>query len=203
MRTYSLQRLRCLRILLRVCSEQEDREIVRRRGEGAEQERQRLQQPSGGSDRVYTRYVHTVSARTSFEGSSPCTKSMLGAIVLFNESGNEGGPVRHVASAPAVIAHVQGPAGSIWRSLFFSTIMSTDPRPGYDTVWPADSVEFCPGENSSNVFVCGTYNLEKQTEEETALKKPQVRRGKCLLFEVGSADASQLYVPPYSSSFSV
>ncbi|KAL1670350.1 WD40-repeat-containing domain protein [Schizophyllum commune] len=70
--------------------------------------------------------------------------------------------------------------------------MSADPRPGYDTVWPADSVEFCPGENSSNVFVCGTYNLEKQTEEETALKKPQVRRGKCLLFEVGSADAFQL-----------
>ncbi|KAL1740681.1 WD40-repeat-containing domain protein [Schizophyllum fasciatum] len=70
--------------------------------------------------------------------------------------------------------------------------MSHSTDPGYDVVWPADSVEFCPDEQAHNVFVCGTYHLEKQTEEETASKKPQIRRGKCLLFELGSTGANEL-----------
>lgn len=64
----------------------------------------------------------------------------------------------------------------------------------FDTVWPADSVEFCP-QVSRNLFVCGTYKLDqpntasyKDTDapepEEDAKPMKQHRRGKCLLFEV-------------------
>lgn len=66
---------------------------------------------------------------------------------------------------------------------------------GFDTVWPADSAEFCPHPLAQDFFVCGTYKLE-QSSETTALgtesdeqhvpqpvsKIPQTRRGKCLLF---------------------
>lgn len=72
--------------------------------------------------------------------------------------------------------------------------MLADIRTGYDTIWPADSVEFCPAEDARSTFVCGTYNLEKQTEEQSAAKQPQVRRGKCLLFHLDSlsTDVSKL-----------
>ncbi|KAJ3550744.1 hypothetical protein NM688_g5008 [Phlebia brevispora] len=61
----------------------------------------------------------------------------------------------------------------------------------YDTVWPADSVEFCPHPEAVDIFACGTYKLEQQdpevqTDEENqpARRTPQTRRGKCLLFQV-------------------
>lgn len=77
----------------------------------------------------------------------------------------------------------------------FHLAFDTMSRCTVDTVWPADSVEFCPHPAAHNIFVCGTYNLEKNegpTAEETdAIKKPQVRRGKCALFEVDNSD--QLY----------
>ena len=70
----------------------------------------------------------------------------------------------------------------------------------FDTVWPADSVEFCPHQDASNLFVCGTYNLEKNQDHDNGgaddkvqsdVKKPQVRRGKCMLFAV--EDNQELY----------
>ena len=71
----------------------------------------------------------------------------------------------------------------------------------FDTVWPADSVEFCPHPDAANLFVCGTYHLEKdenkdngETDDEahSDTQKPQVRRGKCTLFAVEGND--ELYV---------
>ncbi|KAJ7487605.1 WD40-repeat-containing domain protein [Mycena galericulata] len=35
---------------------------------------------------------------------------------------------------------------------------------GFDTIFPADSVEFCPHPAARDVFVCGTYNLEKKCD---------------------------------------
>lgn len=60
----------------------------------------------------------------------------------------------------------------------------------FNTVLPADSVEFCPHTLATNVFVCGTYKLEQPTpvsqssEENTAPAAPQKRVGKCLVFQV-------------------
>ena len=73
---------------------------------------------------------------------------------------------------------------------------------GYDTVWPADSTEFCPHPSARDIFVCGTYKLEQSeglslhgtehgdTEETTggSSSGPQIRRGKCLLFRVEEDD---------------
>jgi diphthamide biosynthesis protein 7 len=70
-----------------------------------------------------------------------------------------------------------------------------------DTVWPADSIEFCPHESASDIFVCGTYRLEQPPAdsdaqvhtalhggqvdfEPTIRKQSQVRRGKCLVLQV-------------------
>ncbi|KZT02717.1 WD-40 repeat-containing protein [Laetiporus sulphureus 93-53] len=66
---------------------------------------------------------------------------------------------------------------------------------GFDTIWPADSVEFCPHPDFHDVFVCGTYKLEEtgtnapeerdNIEQSTSpVSKKQKRRGECLLFEV-------------------
>lgn len=76
---------------------------------------------------------------------------------------------------------------------------------GYDTVWPADSAEFCPHPDAADIFVVGTYKLEET--EKTGLppsagdgpddsgtpppevpKKPQKRRGKCMLFRLQHDD---------------
>ena len=68
-------------------------------------------------------------------------------------------------------------------------VMST-----FDTVWPADSVEFCHHPDATDIFVCGTYKLEQpepgssadqDSEEARSVDRPkqkQKRRGKCLLF---------------------
>jgi diphthamide biosynthesis protein 7 len=77
-----------------------------------------------------------------------------------------------------------------------------------DTIWPADSVEFCPHESALDIFVCGTYRLLEQppadAQVHTASKleddgdsdlvnfeptvtignQSQVRRGKCLVLQV-------------------
>jgi diphthamide biosynthesis protein 7 len=62
----------------------------------------------------------------------------------------------------------------------------------FDTLWPADSVEFCPQPSFQHVFACGTYKLVEAdgtsvptTEDGSALApiKP-LRLGKCLVFEV-------------------
>ena len=63
-----------------------------------------------------------------------------------------------------------------------------------DTILPADSVEFCPHPDASNVFVCGTYELQdeqnSQQPSDSTLTAPgaagQKRTGQCLVFEVDS-----------------
>jgi len=37
----------------------------------------------------------------------------------------------------------------------------------YDTIYPADSVEWCPIPEYSNVFVCGTYKLDEASKTKT------------------------------------
>lgn len=72
----------------------------------------------------------------------------------------------------------------------------------FDTLWPADSVEFCPHPEATDVFVCGTYKLEQSSaeglpvEEEQEGKTPakQTRRGKCLLFTMDTKGDETLYV---------
>ena len=55
-----------------------------------------------------------------------------------------------------------------------------------DTVYPADSLEFCPSENALDIFVCGTYKLEDVDKTTTAQRtiNHQSRRGQCLVFQV-------------------
>lgn len=62
-----------------------------------------------------------------------------------------------------------------------------------DTVLPADSVEFCPHPDASNIFICGTYKLqEEQKSSPSPSSGPanagqnQIRTGQCLVFEVDS-----------------
>ncbi|GBE77939.1 Diphthine methyltransferase [Sparassis crispa] len=72
-------------------------------------------------------------------------------------------------------------------------------KAGFDTILPADSVEFCPHPDFLALFVCGTYKLEQPDsngvplghEEETSSSsapKRQHRSGQCLLFQVESVN---------------
>lgn len=80
-----------------------------------------------------------------------------------------------------------------------------------DTVYSADSIEFCPGQ--SGLFACGTYQIEKEEvrpdisstkdeskgadsdpDEPDAVVEPKVKRyGRCLLYEI-DRDGSNLLV---------
>jgi diphthine methyl ester acylhydrolase len=70
----------------------------------------------------------------------------------------------------------------------------------YDTVWPADSVEFCPHPDAADILVCGTYNLEhsetnqaeakESTDQSELSHAAQLRRGKCLLLAVDQSSQS-------------
>jgi len=73
-----------------------------------------------------------------------------------------------------------------------------------DTVLPADSVEFCPHPDASNILVCGTYKLQdNQNPQPSGSDSPsqspagQIRTGQCLVFEVDSSgqDISACAVP--------
>jgi hypothetical protein len=64
-----------------------------------------------------------------------------------------------------------------------------------DTILPADSVEFCPHPDASNVFVCGTYKLQDEQNLRSPALSPssgpaagqtQIRTGQCLVYEVDS-----------------
>lgn len=37
----------------------------------------------------------------------------------------------------------------------------------YDTIYPADTVEWCPIQEYNNVFVCGTYKLNETDKSKT------------------------------------
>ncbi|KAF9217142.1 Diphthine methyltransferase [Podila verticillata] len=83
-----------------------------------------------------------------------------------------------------------------------------------DTIYSADSIEFCPIQSHSHLFACGTYQLAKDEsedsvkvsqdpevstgnsdsdadsddDEEVKVEKPMLRLGRLLLYEVGSKD---------------
>ena len=65
-----------------------------------------------------------------------------------------------------------------------------------DTVLPADSVEFCPHPDASNIFVCGTYKLEDKQNDQGVSQPPagQIRKGQCLVFEVHSEHSEDISV---------
>ncbi|KAI0078877.1 WD-40 repeat-containing protein [Panus rudis PR-1116 ss-1] len=52
----------------------------------------------------------------------------------------------------------------------------------FDTGFPADTVEFCPHPEATDIFVCGTYKLDENAPTDTS--GSQRRRGKCLVLQV-------------------
>lgn len=52
----------------------------------------------------------------------------------------------------------------------------------FDTEYSADSVEWCPAEGFKDIFVCGTYQLEKN--EESSAETKSKRFGRIYLFRV-------------------
>lgn len=56
-----------------------------------------------------------------------------------------------------------------------------------DTVFSADAIEFCP--LNPLVFVCGTYQIEKSSEE--SVNPTVTRHGRSLLYEIDQ-DGSNL-----------
>jgi diphthamide biosynthesis protein 7 len=50
----------------------------------------------------------------------------------------------------------------------------------FDTVLPADSVEFCPHPDALNILACGTYKLD----DSEFSGNHQKRHGQCLVFNV-------------------
>ncbi|KAF9526455.1 WD-40 repeat-containing protein [Crepidotus variabilis] len=57
----------------------------------------------------------------------------------------------------------------------------------FNTIFPADSLEFCPTPGFQDLFACGTYKLLDQDQDQKSSvqkqeKSLQKRRGQCLLF---------------------
>ena len=113
--------------------------------------------------------VRTVPANTSLEGSRLCTKSIC-RLVVRGESGYNCG-----AWSPATNQPITCRRSAMAISEF-------------DTVLPADSVEFCTTPGFHDIFVCGTYHLltdQPTTQvDEGCSKAQQKRRGQCLVFRV-------------------
>ncbi|KAI9512577.1 WD-40 repeat-containing protein, partial [Russula earlei] len=77
-----------------------------------------------------------------------------------------------------------------------------------DTVLPADSVEFCPHPDASNILVCGTYKLQDKDTQQSRPIPPsesqlpssgpaavgQVRTGQCLVYGVDSSPGEDIAV---------
>lgn len=64
-----------------------------------------------------------------------------------------------------------------------------------DTGLPADSAEFCPCADATDIFAVGTYKLEDDYASSNSLneeqsKKIQRRLGKCLIFQANKDDAA-------------
>ncbi len=62
----------------------------------------------------------------------------------------------------------------------------------FDTVYPADALEFCPHPVAQDIFVCGTYKLDDASEDPAAASLPQHRRGQCFVFAVQDADEPKM-----------
>ena len=52
-----------------------------------------------------------------------------------------------------------------------------------DTEYSADSIEWCPHPNFNNFFVCGTYQLEENKNENIAVTPPCKRKGRIYLYK--------------------
>ena len=83
--------------------------------------------------------------------------------------------------------HIRGP----------KTGRATDMHLSIDTILPADSVEFCPHPDASNIFVCGTYKLQEEQKPSHASEpanagQNQIRTGQCLVFEVDSEQEQEI-----------
>jgi diphthamide biosynthesis protein 7 len=66
----------------------------------------------------------------------------------------------------------------------------------FDTGYPADSLEFCPSNTSSDIFVCGTYKLdEDKFSADNQRIAPQHRRGQCLVFQTLDAVLTSDEIP--------
>lgn len=59
----------------------------------------------------------------------------------------------------------------------------------FDTTYSADSIEWCPHENSREFFVCGTYQLENPSEQSQFSTKCN-RKGRIYLFQFKLEDES-------------
>ena len=128
---------------------------------------------------IFDRSMDTVSARTSLDGSRPWIKSIT---VECKPKVNSNQQLEVVAT---VCFRVRGLA---WVIIVNSDAMAT-----FDTIFPADSVEFSPHPNMLDIFVCGTYKLDEasstttlasEESNKTSSVSPQSRRGKCLVFRV-------------------
>ncbi|XP_065079156.1 diphthine methyltransferase [Ochlerotatus camptorhynchus] len=53
----------------------------------------------------------------------------------------------------------------------------------YDTVYSADSVEWCPHNPYQQLFVCGTYQLDDKAESISNNTSQTVRKGRILVFD--------------------
>lgn len=60
----------------------------------------------------------------------------------------------------------------------------------FDTVWPTDTVEFCPHPAYADLLVCGTYHLEMQDKQSPG-NTEQVRKGQCLVLK---AEDHEMYI---------
>jgi len=58
----------------------------------------------------------------------------------------------------------------------------------FDTIFPADTLEFCPNEGSTDVFLCGTYKLVEQPDSNPPLQAKRI--GQCLVFHLDPKQAS-------------
>ena len=70
----------------------------------------------------------------------------------------------------------------------------------FDTDYPADTIEFCPNEGSTDIFVCGTYNLIERPpvpegEEAPDPPPPTKRIGQCMVFRVTEGEPSEEELP--------
>lgn len=62
----------------------------------------------------------------------------------------------------------------------------------YDTVFSADSVEWCPHEPYQNFFVCGNYQLDESSKNKNT-ETPQKRLGRILLFSISPVNGLKLW----------
>ncbi|TEB35035.1 WD-40 repeat-containing protein [Coprinellus micaceus] len=72
--------------------------------------------------------------------------------------------------------------------------------PSFDTDYPADTIEFCPNEGSTDIFVCGTYKLIERSplhegEEAPDPPPPAKRIGQCMVFRVTDGELPGVELP--------